>query len=348
MTPAVLSNPPHQSAPTVEGKHASAVLCLQLPMRPTPITLGLMLAGLAVVYLGLLLWLSGNWRWVEGWIFGVWWVSFASTILLWLHYRDPALLAERFRMPGTGGESRADVAILIGIKVCFLALIVLPALDVRFGWTPRLPLWCEVCGGILVLGGSFPFFRAFTDNTYASQLVRIQTERGQHVIDTGVYGFVRHPMYLGASLSVRWSRVTARLHFRPSLRTRHDRAARCAHLWRGEAVGTRSGGLQGISPEGALPVGTTHLVITPSTDFCSLDQAWVGSIRLTGKDGRQTAKCKDEDISHFPHRPNRRTSRVGRALRRAGQLNYRRVRDPFPPVTRYRRVTFLRAYQRKR
>ncbi|MFY9845912.1 MAG: isoprenylcysteine carboxylmethyltransferase family protein [Terriglobales bacterium] len=169
-------------------------------MRPTPITLGLMLAGLAVVYLGLLLWLSGNWRWVEGWIFGVWWFSFASAILLWLHYRDPALLAERFRMPGTGGESRADVAILIGIKVCFLALIVLPALDVRFGWTPRLPLWCEVCGGILVLGGSFPFFRAFTDNTYASQLVRIQTERGQHVIDTGVYGFVRHPMYLGASL----------------------------------------------------------------------------------------------------------------------------------------------------
>ena len=43
-------------------------------------------------------------------------------------------------------------------------------------------------------------FRAFTDNTYASQLVRIQTERGQHVVDTGVYGFVRHPMYLGGSL----------------------------------------------------------------------------------------------------------------------------------------------------
>jgi len=104
------------------------------------------------------------------------------------------------RMPGSGGESRADVAILIGIKVCFLGLIVLPALDVRFDWTPRLPLWSEVCGGILLLGGSFPFFRAFTDNTFASQLVRIQTERGQHVIDTGVYGFVRHPMYLGASL----------------------------------------------------------------------------------------------------------------------------------------------------
>src|ERR1035441_4985623 len=43
-------------------------------------------------------------------------------------------------------------------------------------------------------------FRSFTDNPFLSQLVRIQSERGQHVIDTGVYGLVRHPMYLGADL----------------------------------------------------------------------------------------------------------------------------------------------------
>ena len=169
-------------------------------MRPKPIIAGLLLTAVAVVFLGLVLWLSGDWRWVEGWIFVVWWVSFFAFNLLWLRSRDPALLAERFRMPGSGGESRSDLAILIGIKVCGLAWIVVPALDVRFGWTPRLPLWCEICGAILLLGGSFPFFRAFTDNTFASQLVRIQSERGQHVIDTGVYGFVRHPMYLGASL----------------------------------------------------------------------------------------------------------------------------------------------------
>jgi len=169
-------------------------------MRPTPIIAGLLLAAVAVVFLGLVLGLSGDWRWVEGWIFVVWWVSFFAFNLLWLRSRDPALLAERMRMPGSGGESRSDLAILIAIKMCGLALIAVPALDVRFAWTPRLPLWCEVCGGILLLGGGFPFFRAFTDNTYASQLVRIQTERGQHVIDTGVYGFVRHPMYLGGGL----------------------------------------------------------------------------------------------------------------------------------------------------
>ncbi len=168
-------------------------------MRPTPIILGLQLVVVLVIALGLLPWLSGDWRWLEGWIFGVWWVSLFAAVFSWLYYRDPALYAERLRKFG-GGQSHADLALLIGIKLCFVAWLVVPRLDVRFAWTPRLPLWGEVFGCILLIGGSFPFVRAFTDNTYASELVRIQTERGQHVIDTGVYGFVRHPMYLGASL----------------------------------------------------------------------------------------------------------------------------------------------------
>ncbi len=172
-------------------------------MRSTRIITGLVCVAAGAYVLGstaLLLWLSGDWRWVEGWIFGVCWASLVAGILLWLYYKDPALLAERMRMPGSGGESHSDVAILIGVKVGFLAWIVLSPLDVRFGWMPRLPLWSEVGGGMLLLGGSFFMFRALTDNTFASQLVRIQTERGQHVIDTGVYSFVRHPMYLGGSL----------------------------------------------------------------------------------------------------------------------------------------------------
>ncbi len=172
-------------------------------MRSSPIITGFMLVGPPVGVLALatlLLWLSGDWRWVEVWIFGVWWVSLMAAIVLWLYYKDPALLAERLRIPGSAGESRADMAILIGLKVCFMASIIAPALDMRFGWTPRLPVWSEVCGGILLLGGSFFMLRALADNTYASQLIRIQAERGQHVIDTGVYGFVRHPMYLGATL----------------------------------------------------------------------------------------------------------------------------------------------------
>jgi protein-S-isoprenylcysteine O-methyltransferase Ste14 len=170
-------------------------------MRPTPLIIGLQLAAALAFFLGLLLWLSGNWRWVEGWIFGLWWVVLAVVFLLWLYYRDPALYAERFRMPGIGGESRSDLALLIGLKLCLPAFFIVSPLDVRFGWTPHLPLWCEVCGAILLLVGSFFMLRGITDNTFASQMVRIQAERSHHVIDTGVYGVVRHPMYLGAGLT---------------------------------------------------------------------------------------------------------------------------------------------------
>ncbi len=170
-------------------------------MRPTRLMIGLQFVAALVFFLGLLQWLSGNWRWVEGWIFGVWWVVLAAVTLSWFHYRDPALYAERFGMPGIGDQSHYELAIFAGIKVGFLAWLVVPRLDLRFGWTPRLPLWCAVCSGILLLAGSFFMFRGLTDNTFASQLVRIQRERGQHVVDTGVYGFVRHPMYLGGILT---------------------------------------------------------------------------------------------------------------------------------------------------
>ena len=163
----------------------------------------LKLAGATVYFLALpplLLWLAGDWHWVEGWIFGIWFAASMGGCLLWLRYKDPALLAERMRTPGTGGESRSDLAILIGVKLCSIAWIVLSPLDRRFGWMPRLPFWCEVWGGVFLLAGTFLFLRAVTDNTFLSQLVRIQSERGQRVVDAGVYSFVRHPMYLGAAL----------------------------------------------------------------------------------------------------------------------------------------------------
>jgi protein-S-isoprenylcysteine O-methyltransferase Ste14 len=52
----------------------------------------------------------------------------------------------------------------------------------------------------MLAGSFFLFFRSYTDNTFLSPLVRIQEERKQRVISTGVYGIVRHPMYLGGIL----------------------------------------------------------------------------------------------------------------------------------------------------
>ena len=83
----------------------------------------------------------------------------------------------------------------------FLAWLVLMPLDARrFHWTHGWPLALETVGGALLMPSFFLFFRSFTDNTYLSPLVRIQEERKQQVVSTGVYAFVRHPMYLGAVL----------------------------------------------------------------------------------------------------------------------------------------------------
>jgi protein-S-isoprenylcysteine O-methyltransferase Ste14 len=147
------------------------------------------------------LWLSGDWRWVEGWVFAIWFVALCTASIGWLYRKDPALLAERYRRPGGGGQSRGDELIVYGLLLGFIAWIALPPLDARrFGWTPRLPPWIEASGGALLLAAAFFFFRSFTDNPYLSPLVRVQTERRHQVVSTGVYGVVRHPMYLGASL----------------------------------------------------------------------------------------------------------------------------------------------------
>jgi len=145
--------------------------------------------------------LAGDWRCVEGWIFAGWFLALCSTVILWLYRNDPALLAERYRRPGTGGQSRKDQAIVYGIVILFAAWIAVMPLDARrFRWTRPFPLGLQVAGGALLIGAAFLLFRSFRDNTFLSALVRIQGERKHRVVSSGVYGFVRHPMYLGALL----------------------------------------------------------------------------------------------------------------------------------------------------
>lgn len=70
----------------------------------------------------------------------------------------------------------------------------------RYGWTAYFPVCLKVLGGVALLPALYFLYRSTVENTFASTLVRMQKERKQHVISTGVYGFVRHPMYLGGLL----------------------------------------------------------------------------------------------------------------------------------------------------
>ncbi|GAP96633.1 methyltransferase family protein [Leptolyngbya sp. NIES-2104] len=146
----------------------------------------------------LVLFLSGDWDWLEGWILAIWYASVTLLTLIYLYRNDPALLQERFKPPGAENEERWDQYFLYAIQILFWSWIVIMPLDAkRFGWSPDFPIWLKSLGGVALVPAFFLFYRSFTDNTFLSPLVRIQSERKQHVVSTGVYGFVRHPMYLG-------------------------------------------------------------------------------------------------------------------------------------------------------
>jgi protein-S-isoprenylcysteine O-methyltransferase Ste14 len=154
-----------------------------------------------LIFPALILVLSGDLFWLEAWIFGVWLIGLSYSTILFLYRKDPALLEERYRQPGEGNQEGWDRFVVYGLIVGFIIWIVIMPLDAkRFGWSPVFPLWLKVVGVAMLAGSAFLFFRSYTDNTFLSPLVRIQEERQQRVVSTGVYGFVRHPMYLGGIL----------------------------------------------------------------------------------------------------------------------------------------------------
>jgi protein-S-isoprenylcysteine O-methyltransferase Ste14 len=154
-----------------------------------------------LLFPALILLLSGNLFWPAGWIFCIWFIILCFSTILYLYRKDPALLEERYKQPGAGNQEGWDRYVVYGLVVGFILWIVIMPLDAqRFGWSPVFPLWLNVLGGAGLIGSFFLFFRSYTDNTFLSPLVRIQEDRKQRVVSTGVYGFVRHPMYLGGIL----------------------------------------------------------------------------------------------------------------------------------------------------
>lgn len=154
-----------------------------------------------LIFPALILFLSGDWHWVEGWIFNVWFIALCATTIIYLYRNDPALLAERYKQPGTANQKGWDKYVVYGLVLGFILWIVIMPLDAKkYGWSAGFPLWLKIIGGISLLSSSFLFYRSYADNTFVSPLVRIQEERKQQVVSTGVYGFVRHPMYLGGIL----------------------------------------------------------------------------------------------------------------------------------------------------
>ena len=145
--------------------------------------------------------LAGDWRWPEGWVFSVLFLLMCFGSLVYLYFHDPALLKERFGSPVQQTQKPWDKVLLSLFMLEFFVWFALMPLDARrYGWSPAFPSWLKVFGALLLAVAIYIVFEAMRQNTFAAPVVKMQKERGQTVISTGLYAIVRHPMYAGATL----------------------------------------------------------------------------------------------------------------------------------------------------
>lgn len=138
-----------------------------------------------------LFWSAGRLDWPAAWAaIGVWVAWYAAMDLLVLRYQ-PDLLAERLKPPE--GAKKWDKLLMSTVRLLTLARYILAGLDQRYGWTSGFPPAAQLAGLAVCLLSASLFTWAMYSNRFFSQVVRLQTERGQTVATGGPYRFVRHP-----------------------------------------------------------------------------------------------------------------------------------------------------------
>jgi protein-S-isoprenylcysteine O-methyltransferase Ste14 len=162
--------------------------------------------GLIVVYLFIpfvLLVCGGDFGWWQAWVYALLIVAAGIGGRIWAERRHPGLLAERQNIENIKRAKTWDkvLAPLMALSVSF-PLVIVAGLDHRNGWSPVFPLWLIVLGFILILLGYAFASWALVENRFFSSIVRIQTDRGHEVCDSGPYRVVRHPGYAGNVLAL--------------------------------------------------------------------------------------------------------------------------------------------------
>ena len=144
--------------------------------------------GLALV--GLLLFLpAGTLSYANGWLFiGL---LFLPMLLLGivLLIRSPELLKKRL---GAKEKENTQKGVVAASGLLFIAGFAVAGLDFRFGWS-KMPLWVVIVASVVLLISYALYAEVMRENAYLSRTVEVR--EGQKVVDTGLYGIVRHPMY---------------------------------------------------------------------------------------------------------------------------------------------------------
>jgi len=144
--------------------------------------------------------ISGQWTWWQAWAYAV-----ASTLAFIISRilagrRHPDLIAERARFMEAKDTKPWDKVLAPLLGIGSILILVVAGLDKYYGWSPAFSINANIIGLIgIILGYAFSSW-ALIENRFFSGTVRIQTERGHHVVTTGPYHIVRHPGYAGGML----------------------------------------------------------------------------------------------------------------------------------------------------
>ena len=155
---------------------------------------------IGVIALGVLLFLPARTlNYWQAWVFIIVFMVSVSAIGLYLAIKNPALLKRRKKFGPTKEQSPVQkIAISIGV-LTLLGVFIFSALSHRFLWSP-VPTYISIAGDVLVALGLFINILVFKENSYGG--ASIETVEGQRVISTGLYAFVRHPMYVGVLVMI--------------------------------------------------------------------------------------------------------------------------------------------------
>jgi protein-S-isoprenylcysteine O-methyltransferase Ste14 len=137
---------------------------------------------------------AGTLNYWQGWVFFALFFVASNAIGVYLAIYNPVLLERRMSVGPTAEKETSQKIITLFALFGFIALLVFPALDYRFGWSP-VPPYVSVVGDVLVALGFLLTFIVILQNNYAAST--IQVAEGQKVVSTGLYAYVRHPMYAG-------------------------------------------------------------------------------------------------------------------------------------------------------
>lgn len=143
-----------------------------------------------LITVGALLFLpAGSLNYLNGWLFiGLLFVPMLilGTILL---IKSPQLLQKRLSAKEKENTQKGVVAVS---GLLFISGFVAAGLDFRFGWS-QVPLWCVITASVVLLIAYALYAEVMRENAYLSRTIEVQGN--QKVVDTGLYGIVRHPMY---------------------------------------------------------------------------------------------------------------------------------------------------------